>query len=219
MRIKATVLLMAAGLVLMLSPMVSLAQSSGQFAVAQPHPAFLPTQAPAIAMRAPFGRFPAGSAPIIIVQPQAPVEQNPFFSGGPFFPTTQTVVSNPVFAPTQVFAPNPVFAPNTVFAPTQAVNPSQFVLPMAPTQLLLPGQTVFPATTSQLPMTTVQAGSAFRSTTAQQTTAAQPATSRADLLWQFGDPVVTVMTSTSETLYFRDGTKVTLQNGQVIGSK
>ena len=50
-------------------------------------------------------------------------------------------------------------------------------------------------------------------------TTAQAGMSRADVLQKFGQPTVTVATSSSETLYFRDGTSVTLQNGQVIGSK
>jgi hypothetical protein len=221
MKMTTVVLYLAAGLVLTLNPMISIAQSSGQFAVAQPHAPSLPTRAPAIATRAPFAGLPPGSGPIVIVQPPAR-ERNPFFNPGQVFSPTQTVVPNQFFAPTQVFAPTQAFVPNPVFAPTQAVVPDQFVLPMAPTQLLVPGQTVIPSTTfqtSQRPA--VAAGPVFISPSATQISTSAPPVgmSRADVLRKFGEPSVTVATSTSETLYFHDGTTVTLQNGQVSGSK
>jgi hypothetical protein len=221
MKRKTVVLYLAAGLVLTLSPIISMAQSSGQFAIAQPQAPFLPTRAPAIATRFPFPGLPAGSGPIMIVQPSAR-ERSPFFNPGQVFSPTQTVVPNPFWGPTQVFAPTQAFVPNSVFAPTQAVIPDQFVLPMTPTQLLVPGQTVIPSTTFQTsPTPAVAAGSIFvsPSVTPIPTSAPQAGMSRADVLRKFGEPSVTVTTSTSETLYFRDGTTVTLQNGQVSGSK
>src|SRR6266404_234801 len=102
MKVRTTVLYLAAGLVLVLSPMVTTAQNSGQFAVAQPKPPFAPTQGPAIATRAPFRGLPAGSRPIVVIQPQVDT-QNPFFNPGQIFPPSQTVVTNPIFAPTQAF--------------------------------------------------------------------------------------------------------------------
>src|SRR5436853_1290024 len=102
MRVKTTVLYLVAGLVLVLGPMVAMAQSSGQFAVAQPKPPFAPTQGPAIATRAPFRNLPVGSRPIVVIQPQV-VPQNPFFIPGQVFAPSPTIVTNPVFAPTQVF--------------------------------------------------------------------------------------------------------------------
>jgi hypothetical protein len=225
MKMKATVLYLAVGLVLTLSPMISMAQSSGQFAVAQPPAPFLPTRAPAIATRVPFAGLPAGSGPIVIAQPPASA-RNPFFTPGHVFSPTRTVVPNQFFAPTPVFGPAQQFVPNPVFAPTQAVIPNQFVAPMAPTQLLVPGQTVIPPTTFQTPLHMSTAppaatGPAFVSPSAGQAQATAPrgGMSRADVLRMFGQPSVTVTTSTSETLYFRDGTTVTLQNGQVTGSK
>jgi hypothetical protein len=220
MKMTTVVLYLAAGLVLTLNPIISMAQSSGQFAVAQPHAPFLPTRAPAIATRAPLAGLPAGSGPIVIVQPPAR-ERNPFFNPGQVFPPTQTVVPNQFFAPTQVFAPTQAFVPNSVFAPTQVVVPDH-VMPMAPTQLLVPGQTVIPSPTFQTWQTpAVAAGPVFVSPSPTQIpTSAPPAgMSRADVLRKFGEPSVTVTTSTSETLYFRDGTTVTLQNGQVSSSK
>ena len=44
-------------------------------------------------------------------------------------------------------------------------------------------------------------------------------TPRADVIRQFGQPSVTIITSTGETLYFTGGVTVILQNGQVIGSR
>src|SRR5712692_4478225 len=128
MKSKTTVLYLAAGLVLALSPMVSMAQNSGQFAVAQPNPpfSFLPTQGPAIATRSPFRNFPAGSSPIVVIQPPV-VTQNPFFIPGQIFPPSQTVITNPVFAPTQFFGPTQVFGTNQVFAPNPVFIPNQFV--------------------------------------------------------------------------------------------
>jgi len=47
----------------------------------------------------------------------------------------------------------------------------------------------------------------------------QRGTPRADVIRAFGQPSVTIITSTGETLYFSGGVTVILQNGQVIGSK
>ena len=44
-------------------------------------------------------------------------------------------------------------------------------------------------------------------------------TPRADVIRQFGQPSVTIVTSTGETLYFTGGVTVILQNGQVIGPR
>jgi hypothetical protein len=44
-------------------------------------------------------------------------------------------------------------------------------------------------------------------------------TSRADVVRQFGQPSVTVITSTGETLYFSGNVTVIIQNGQVAGTK
>jgi hypothetical protein len=44
-------------------------------------------------------------------------------------------------------------------------------------------------------------------------------TPRADVLQQFGQPSVTIITSTGETLYFTGGVTVILQNGQVAGPR
>jgi len=44
-------------------------------------------------------------------------------------------------------------------------------------------------------------------------------TSRADVVRQFGQPSVTVITSTGETLYFPGNVTVIIQNGQVAGTK
>jgi hypothetical protein len=229
MKIKTTVLGVAAVLVLAVTPTFLIAQGvHSQFAIAQPAPPFTPTQAPAIATRIPYRHIPAGSSPIGIIQ--APViVPSPVFNPTPVFSLDPTFgVSN------QVFAPNPVFAPTTVFNPAPSFIPNQFVFPNAvssslqmqpqvtlpQTQLLLPGQTVVPpATTTESVTAPVQAY--FGVPPALQQKLAPPAvgTARADVLQKFGQPIATVTTRTGETLYFSDGTKVILQNGQVTGSK
>ena len=194
-----TVLWMAA--VLALTPAFSIAQGvHSQFAVGQPSPSFTPTQAPAIATRIPFANLRPGSSPIAIIQ--APV-------------IAPVIVQNPIFVPSQSFFPNQtVVIPNQVFIPNQVSTPipSQVMLP--PTQLLLPGQTVIPAAASQPVDPPVRAYFGLPTLPAPA-----DGTSRADVLRQFGQPIVTVATSRGETLYFSDGTRVTLQNGQVTGSK
>ena len=215
-------------MVLTVTPKFSLAQGvHSQFAVAQPGPSFTPTQAPAIATRIPFANLPAGSSPIAIIQTPV-IAPNPVFIPSQNFFPGQTV-----FIPNQVFTANPVFAPTSVFTPTQSFIPSQFIFSppasssfqmppqvmLPPTQLLVPGQTVIPTTTSQ--PVDPQARAYFGLPSAPQQASSAPAagTSRADVLRQMGQPIVSVATSTGETLYFSDGTRVTLQNGQVTGSK
>jgi hypothetical protein len=226
MKIKATAVCLAAGLVLALNPMITTAQRSGQFAIAQPNVPFAPTQAPAIATRAPFANLPPGSSPVVIIQP-------PVATGNPFFTPGQGLSANPGFVPNQVFAPNQVFLPNQFLPSAQGFISNQFVFPsgaspsfqpptqvaLPPTQLLIPGQTVIPTTTSQPSVSPAQAFSGFSSTDKAQAPIPMLGTSRADVVKQFGQPVVSVSTSTTETLFFSDGTKVTLQNGQVSGSK
>jgi hypothetical protein len=71
-------------------------------------------------------------------------------------------------------------------------------------QVLVPGQTVFP---SQLvPAAPIQRAPFI----------GMP---RADVLQQFGQPTVTVITSTGETLYFSGGVTVIIQNGRVAGQR
>src|SRR3954471_6329860 len=99
-------LLAAAG-----TPVVLMGQGAAtQFAIAQPKPPAV-TQTPAIATRARVKGLPAGSSPIVILQPSV-------------------IAPNPVFAPGLLFPQNQMFVSNPVFAPTQAVIPNQFVLPV-----------------------------------------------------------------------------------------
>ena len=214
--------------VLALTPTFSMAQGAhSQFAVAPPGPSVAPTQAPAIAARIPFANLPAGSSPIGIIQ--APViVPNPVFIPSQSFLPNQTV-----FVPNQVFTPNQVFAPTSVFTPTQPFFPNQptFSNPASPslqtppqvmlpsTQLLVPGQTVIPTTASQSVTAPVQSFFGFPSAPQPNSSFPASGTSRADVLRQLGQPIVSIATSMGETLYFSDGTRVTLQNGQVTGSK
>jgi hypothetical protein len=228
MKIRTTVLWVAAVLVLAVTPTFSIAQGvHSQFAVAQPGPSLTRTQTPAIATRIPFANLPAGSQPIGIIQAPVIVPNPNFISSQSFFPS-QTIV-----VPNQVFTPNSVFAPTSVFTPTQSFIPNQFILSnpasnsfqmpaqvmLPPTQLLLPGQTVIPAPTSQSVTAPVQAYFGLPPAPQQNSSVPAAGTSRADVLRQLGQPIVSVATSTGETLYFSDGTRVTLQNGQVTGSK
>jgi hypothetical protein len=217
MKIKTKVIGVVAVFVLAANPMVSMAQRSGfQIGIAQPSVAFAPTQAPAIATRGTFVAnplLPPASAPIVIIQ-------------------NQVVVSNPVFIPNQVFTPNPVFVPGNGIldpnefpvlfqTPTLVTNPVAAQMSV-PTHILAPGQTVIPDPTVQPPFQPMQSHfgppPSTQRPSQQQLTPPAVGTPRADVLQQLGRPLATVTTRTGETLFF-DGITVTLQNGQVTGTK
>ena len=148
---------LAALLALAISPSFAMAQHAGfQIGIAQPRPAFVATQAPAIVTRGTFVAVP------VVVPP---------------FP--------------------------------QAVAPIPLV-PNFPT-VIIPNQMVF------FPANPIQPGPPF----AQPPGPALPLVGapRADVLRQFGQPSVTIITSTGETLYFTGGVTVIIQNGQVAGPR
>ena len=187
-------------------PMVSAAQGRHtEFATASSQPQYLPTQAPAIATRAPFAKTAPGSAPIVIIQSQ-PV-------GNFLLPTP-----NPVFIPDRQFLSDPFVLPPAAFSATQQIPPQV----MDPVHILVPGQTTIPAAAVGQVTTPPSATSGqayFGPPATPRPSRPATGTSRNDVLRQFGQPSVTIVTSTGETLYFDGGITVRLENGQVTGSK
>ena len=213
MKIKTGVIPAITAVLLAAIPTVSNAQTAGfQIGIAQPTIAFAPTQIPAIATRGTFVAYPGGPPVPTIV-----VIQNQFVTPNPVFISTQVFSPNPVFIPNPgfttgpVFTQNPVFIQNPVFAPNPVFIPNQSAFP---NQVFVPGQTVFPAPAPVLVIAPPHShfGPSVRG---ERHTPPAPGASRADVLQQFGQPTVTVTTSTGETLFFNGGITVTLQNGQV----
>jgi hypothetical protein len=101
----------------------------------------------------------------------------------------------PSFIPTTVIIPNQVLYPGQTVVPNPAINPTAAVF--------------FPANPIQPQPPFARPGNMM------------PAlgTPRVDVLRQFGQPSVTVITSTGETLYFTGGVTVIIQNGQVAGPR
>ena len=175
-----------------------------------------PVQPFVMAPVAPFGFVPGGRVfetfhapgPVFFppVQPPAVVTRRPFHQRrGIGFGQTGA------FGPVTTFGTNGVFV-NVPQAFPQEVIP-QTVVPQSNIGLppLSPIPTI-PATISTIPQTI---------STIPQTISIFPAgTTRAQVILQLGPPSVTVLTSTSETLYFPGGASVVMQNGQVVtGSK
>src|SRR5205823_13872873 len=129
----------------------------------------------------------------------------------------QVFVPNGGPGPNPIFTTNQVFIPNQFALPAEVIAPNQF-LPQAgvPTQILVPGQTIVsPAAVQPV----IDRGrSHFGPPARHQHSTLVPGTSRAAVLEQFGQPLVTVSTRTGETLFFDAGIKVILQNGQVTGT-
>jgi len=215
-----------------ISPVVSMAQRAGfQIGIAQPTNPFLPTQAPAIVTN---GRFISPFAPPI---PTVVIIQNPVIAPSPVFIPSQVFTSNPVFVPNPFlpnpflpnpFLPNPFlpnpFVPNPFVVPTQNPFFSQTEPPtqvIIPPHILVPGQTSInpPATLPVTPQQQSFFNSAPRPASPDRSTHPVAGMSRVDVLRQMGQPLVTVSTSTGETLYFNGGVTVTLQNGQVTGPR
>jgi len=82
---------------------------------------------------------------------------------------------------------------------------------IVPNPVLVPGQTFFPGTINPTPFVPV----------VQPFQPLYPLMGmpRADVLRHFGQPSVTVITSTGETLYFTGGVTVIIQNGLVVGPR
>ena len=207
MTLKTIAFGMAAILAFAATPTLSMAQGAvSQFATQPPRPPFAATQGPAIATRAHLRNVAPGSSPIVIIQSQ-PVRQDPLFAA-----------PNPVFVPGEPFLPNPFALPAPGYSFAQQIPPPA----MDPVHILVPGQTAIPgAAAAGVPTTTaISQGQAYfgrPSAPAASTPAA--GRSRNDVLRQYGQPSVTVVTSTGETLYFDGGITVKLENGQVTGPR
>ncbi len=116
-------------------------------------------------------------------------------------------------------APSPAPAPRRTFVGVPAVVavPQPIVAiqtVIIPNQVLLPGQTIVPPPGQPFPQPAPQ-----RFVPAFTHPVPPIGTLRPEVLRQFGQPMVTVMTSTSETLYFNGGVTVIIQNGQVAGPR
>jgi len=152
--------------------------------------------------------------------PQPGVQQH-----RPAFPPVHTPVA-PVrgtFGATQ---------PSIIVVPAQGIAQVPLV-PNFPTvivsnQILVPGQTFFPGMINPTPVVVVppnvvQPGFPF----VPYVPVVQPVQPlypllgmpRADLLRHYGQPSVTVVTSSGETLYFTGGVTVIIQNGLVVGPR
>jgi hypothetical protein len=132
---------------------------------------------------------------------------------------------------TPAFGVNGVFrgVPAMIAAVPQVVAPVQVpVVPNFPTvivsnQVLVPGQTMFSPPVANTfpggftPATPVQAATPFLPVARHPVPVV--GTSRADVVRQFGQPSVTVITSGGETLYFPGGATIVIQNGRVAGPR
>jgi hypothetical protein len=115
----------------------------------------------------------------------------------------------------------------TIFPP---VPVQQVIVPMTvptyptviiPNQMLFPGQTFVPPTVPFVtqPFVTTQPFIVTQPFGAPFHRVPVIGTPRAEVLRQFGQPSVTIVTSTGETLHFTGGVTVIIQNGQVIGPR
>ena len=185
---------------LVVYPAAGVSQNIGfRVGIAGPPLGFPPVQAPAIAIRNPF-------TPI---QPIG-IPSTPFISPTPLVPLVPTF-------PT-------VLVPNTVLVPGQTILPQPFVAPVGPLVgpvFTMPVGPVIDPVVTPGPLILVP------------TLGVQPAlpaalpgrhlppigTPRTDVLRLYGQPSVTVITSSGETLYFTGGVTVIIQNGQVVGPR
>ena len=130
----------------------------------------------------------------------------------------QVGIAQPRFVPPPVQAPAIAVRSTFTGTPTLVLPPPQIAVPLVPSfptvivpnQVLVPGQTMFPANPilPGLPQGPhVRHGPPVSGTP------------RADVLRQFGQPSVTIVTSTGETLFFPGGVTIILQNGQVAGPR
>jgi hypothetical protein len=117
-------------------------------------------------------------------------------------PTLQPFLAVPLVPNFQtVIVPNQVLLPGTTIIPSPFVSPSPTAF--VPTNPVLPP--LIPA-----PFIPVIAGSGR---------IVPIGTARGDVIRQFGQPSVTVITSTGETLYFTGNVTVIIQNGVVAGQR
>ena len=223
MKITSRFIALAAAAALLASAAPALAQHAGFRIGIQQQPAFgfPPTQAPAVFVRggtftgtAGFVQFPA--SPFVVPAQGFAVPGQQFIVPGQQFlipgqqfivPRQQFVSPNPVFVPNQpIFVPNqPMFVPSQVIAP----NP-QFL----PNQVLVPGQTV--VTPQAFPTIQPQIGHF-----GPPVRLAPPpiGMARGQVIQQFGEPTISIITSRGEVLRFRGDVTVVIQNGQVVSPR
>ncbi len=155
-----------------------------------------------------FG-FPPTQAPVT-------VRGGTFIGNGGF--TTFQVIVVPVPVPIQpVLIPQqPILIPNQILMPPAQPFPVQNPV-FIPNQFLLPGQTF-------VPPPVVQPAPAIIHVHAPRFPAAAvpvpvAGTPLPQLIQQFGQPTVRIITSRGEILQFTGGVTVTIQNGQVAGPR
>ena len=121
--------------------------------------------------------------------------------------------------------------PAVIVVPAQGIAQvplvPNFPTVIVPNQVLVPGQTFFPGMINPTPVVVspnvVQPGFPF----VPSVSVVQPVQPlypllgmpRADVLRHYGQPSVTVVTSSGETLYFTGGVTVIIQNGLVVGPR
>jgi len=151
-----------------------------------------PTQGPAVAVRSTFVGNPIVIVPAPVI-PQIPLVPN--------FNTV--IVPNQMLMP-GITLPNNPLQPGLPLVP-QVYQPVPQVFQPAP-QIYHPAPQIFPPVPQQGHPPLAQ----------RPPLIGMP---RAEVLQRFGQPSVTIITSTGETLYFSGGATVIIQNGQVIGTK
>ena len=113
------------------------------------------------------------------------------------------------------FGFSPVQAPLIVTRPEFHHRNGFVVAPTAPAQIIVPGTVITYAPQSRFgqpfaPVVAVAPAAPF---------VPQVGMPRTEVLRQFGQPSATVITRTSETLYFTGGVTIIIQNGQVAGPR
>jgi hypothetical protein len=197
-------------LFLAVSPVAGLAQRAGfQVGITQSPFALALMQNPVGGTRGSFNLVPTFVPPPTTIGPIIPLVPN--------FPTV--IVPNQVLLPGQTFfLPEQGFFPGQTFIPGQAFFSGQ---PFLPPPVVNPGSSIF------FPANPIQPGLPFVSNPTQPGPFASGVgpvfppvgMPRAEVLRQFGQPSVSVITSTGETMFFPGGGTVTIQNGQVAGPR
>ena len=183
----------AAASLLVFNPASTLAQRGGfQIGIAQP-PVGPPPPVPL--QRSP-GTFGVTQVPPIV----APF---PFGPVGPAFPLAPPFQLGPPL-------PSVPLVPNfpTVIVPNHILVPGQTAFPPVPNVSGFPPG-VFPVTpvSPAFPLPPGRPGAPY------------PGMPRADVIRLLGQPSITIITSSGETLHFQGGVTVIIQNGQVAGPK
>jgi hypothetical protein len=196
-------------LFLAVSPVAGLAQLAGfQVGITQSPYALAPMQNPVGGTRGSFDLVPTFVPPPTTIGPIIPLVPN--------FPTV--IVPNQVLPGQTFFFPEQGFFPGQTFIPGQAFFSRQ---PFLPSPVVNPGSSIF------FPANPIQPGLPFVSNPTQPgrfVSGVGPVfppvgMPRAEVLRQFGQPSVSVITSTGETMFFPGGGTVTIQNGQVASPR